>query len=81
VNVERTIRIVDQVRTKVAEGSLHNSFVFLRGAVQTVIGREFPNTRAYELHRNVAVSIHHNHACRIGAVRVEFAAIRGFDVD
>src|SRR6516165_9993793 len=77
VNVERTTRINERVRTKVAEDSLHNTFVLLRGAPQTVVGREFRKTRAYELHRNVAVSIYNKEACRIGAKRVESAAIRG----
>src|SRR5580704_1933562 len=81
VNVERTIRITDRVRTKITEDSLHNSFVLLRGAFQTVVGREFRKTRPYELHRNVAVSIHNEDACRIGAKCIEFASIRGFDVD
>src|SRR5271165_3439649 len=81
VNVERTIRITDRVRTKVAEDSLHNSFVLLRGAVQTVVGREFRKIRAYKLHRNAAVSIHNKDACRIGAKRIESGAIRAFDVD
>jgi hypothetical protein len=48
VNVERTIRITDRVRTKVAEDSLHNGFVLLRGAIQTVVGREFRTTRVYK---------------------------------
>src|SRR5438067_897917 len=55
--------------------------VLLRGARQTVVGCEFRKTRAYKLHRNVTVSIHHKDACRICAKRVESVAIRGFDVD
>src|ERR1700724_3819459 len=81
VNVKRTIRITDRVRAKVAEDSLHNSFVLLRSAVQTVVGGEFRKTRAYELHRNVAVSVHNKDTCRIGAKGIESAAIRTFDVD
>src|SRR5580704_8931952 len=70
VNVERTICIADRVRTKVAEDTLDNRFVLLRGAIQTAVGHEFRKIRAYELHRNAAVSIHIKDACRIGAKRI-----------
>jgi hypothetical protein len=81
VDVERTIRLIDRIRTKVAEDSLANSFVLLRGAIQTVVGGKFRKIRGYELHRNAAVSVHSKDACRIGAKRIESAAIRAFDVD
>src|ERR1700726_3259275 len=81
VNVERTIRITDRVRAKIAEDSPHNSFVLLWGAFQTVVGREFRKTRPYELHRNVAVSIHNKDACRFAPKRFQSTAIRAFDVD
>jgi hypothetical protein len=81
VSVERTIRVIDRVGTKVAEDSLHSSFIPLRGAFQTVVRREFRKIRAYELRRNAAVSIHNKDACRSGAKRIESAAVRAFDVD
>jgi len=75
VKVKRMIHLADRVRAKVAEGSLHNCFVFLRRTLQTVAGREFGKSGTQDLHRYTAVGVEHDNACWIGTKWVEFAAI------